>query len=319
TIQVFAPDAGFGSVVFRGQPILSADGTFEAQVPTDNTHMKWPGKYTVRAEYGGAQRSAETTFMLTGNKDPVVPDMKPDPAITEHERMEEDPPRLGTEVVPVSTDKRSYDAGETITVRGKVDSTLGFGVTVQVFAPDAGFGSVVYRSQPILNTDGTFEARFDAGGSLMVWPGEYTIRVEYGGAQRYGETTFLFTGRPDPAAPVREPDPSITGTTITIEGATDLITYEITGGRVLAATASPSTTSLLLDIKAHENGIISLNMPRTIIDAVQNGYDIEFFILIDAEERPFTEIKSTSTHRTLNIPFSAVNTDIEIIGTFVVP
>ena len=42
-----------------------------------------------------------------------------------------------------------------------------------------------------------------------------------------------------------------------------------------------------------------------------------FFVIIDAEERAFTEIRSTPSHRMLNIPFSDGNSEIEILGTFV--
>ncbi|MDA7960925.1 MAG: hypothetical protein MPJ08_09405, partial [Nitrosopumilus sp.] len=315
TIQVFAPDAGSGNVVFRGQPTLSADGTFEAQVPTDNTHMKWPGEYTVRAEYGGAQRSAETTFLLTEGRAPVAPTRDPDTDDAGRVGDTGDPAGRYAGAVTVSTGKGSYEAAEQIEITGRVSAILGYGVTVQVFAPDAGSGNVVFRGQPTLSADGTFETRIPEYNSLMRWPGEYTVRAEYGGAQRSAETTFLFTSGP---APVREPAASITGTAITVGGSADPITYEITGGRVLDAVASPSTSSLILDIEVQEDGIISLSMPRTILDAAQGGQDIGFFVIIDAEEGPFTEIRSTSTHRVLNIPFSTGNTEIEIVGTFAV-
>ncbi|CAI9832750.1 conserved exported hypothetical protein [Nitrosopumilaceae archaeon] len=221
--------------------------------------------------------------------------------------------------VTISTDKESYDAGEQITVTGQVGSILGFGVTIQVFAPAEGFGNVVFRGQPTLNADGSFEAQFAAGGSLMKWPGEYTIRAEYGGAQRSAETTFQFTGGQAQAAPEPVEDPDITDTTIRVDGSTDLIEYQITGGRVLSVTPSPSTTSLILGIEADEDGMITLVIPRTVLDATQDDQDIEFFVLIDAEERDFAETSTTPTTRTLEIPFSAGNTEIEIIGTFVIP
>ncbi|MDA7953057.1 MAG: PEFG-CTERM sorting domain-containing protein [Nitrosopumilus sp.] len=221
--------------------------------------------------------------------------------------------------VTISTDKESYDAGEQITVTGQVGSILGFGVTIQVFAPAEGHSNTLFIAQPVVNPDGSFEAQFAAGGSLMKWPGEYTIRAEYGGAQRSAETTFQFTGGQAQAAPEPVEDPDITDTTIRVDGSTDLINYQITGGRVLSVTpVQPS--SLIIGIEADEDGMITLEIPRTVLDATQDGEDIEFFVLIDAEESDgFEETGNTDTHRTLEIPFSAGSTEIEIIGTFVIP
>ena len=291
-----------GNVVYITWAVedIAANGEFS---PSISWRPEEPGRYEV------------TTYVWSSLVN--TPEALAAPSTTViHVAEPEDPTRPATEVVTVSTDKGSYGAGERITVRGKVDSALGFGIAIEVFAPDAGFNNVVLRSQPALNPDGTFETRFAAGGSLMKWSGEYTIRVEHGGPQRYGEATFQFTGGEAPATPPRDPD--VTDTTIRVEGLTDLIAYKITGGKVLNGFPNPPAGSFVIGIEATADGAISLSMPRTILDSVQGGQDIGFFVIIDAEERQFTETGSTATHRVLNIPFSDGSTEIEILGTFVV-
>jgi len=58
-----------------------------------------------------------------------------------------------------------------------------------------------------------------------------------------------------------------------------------------------------------------------LIDAKKSdGTDDVYFVLNDGQENDqFEEIKNTTTERTLQIPFTDGTSQIEIIGTFVVP
>ena len=67
-----------------------------------------------------------------------------------------------------------------------------------------------------------------------------------------------------------------------------------------------------------DQGSITVILPRDVIDAIINGEDNDFFVLVNGEEVDFDETK-TSLDRTLDIAFPAGAEEIEIIGTFVVP
>ena len=113
-------------------------------------------------------------------------------------------------------------------------------------------------------------------------------------------------------------DSIVTATTLTIQDSTDLISYEITNGKIINVIPDLDAVSLLIDIEAIDNGAITLTIPRSVLDSTINDSDDEFFVLVDGEEVYFEEI-TTSTDRTLTIEFLAGAEQIEIIGTFVIP
>ena len=113
-------------------------------------------------------------------------------------------------------------------------------------------------------------------------------------------------------------DSIITATSITIQDSTDLISYEITNGKVINSIPDLDAVSLLLYIESTDDGSITLTIPRSVLDATINSEDDQFFVLVDGEEVDFEEI-ATSTERTLIINFLAGAEEIEIIGTFVIP
>ncbi len=110
----------------------------------------------------------------------------------------------------------------------------------------------------------------------------------------------------------------ITDTTISVEGSNDTIGYEIIGGELLNVTPEVDSSSLIISLDATDDGLLTLTIPRSVMDATFNGEEDEFFVLVDGEEVDFSE-DVTSTDRTLTIAFYAEAEEIEIIGTFVVP
>jgi len=110
----------------------------------------------------------------------------------------------------------------------------------------------------------------------------------------------------------------ITDTTISVEGSNDTIGYEIIGGELLNVTPEVDSSSLIISLDATDDGLLTLTIPRSVMDATFNGEEDEFFVLVDGEEVDFSEDVS-STDRTLTIAFHAEAEEIEIIGTFVVP
>ena len=129
----------------------------------------------------------------------------------------------------VTTDKASYSEGETILVTGEVrDLYSGTPVSMIVTAPN---GNVVSIAQITIGADKKFSAEITAGGSLMKSGGAYSITVQYGTENRSATTSFEFGGS-TVTSPGGNVDSQVTDSTVSIEGASDLIGYDITGGKL---------------------------------------------------------------------------------------
>ena len=215
---------------------------------------------------------------------------------------------LDTVPITVSTDKESYADGETIIISGETrDYISGVQLTVVITNP---IGNRVYLDQVEVGTDKTYSTEIAAGGSLWKAAGTYTVHVQYGGENRANETTFEFSG--STGGPSGKMFP-VTGTDFSVR-------YSITGGKVLGITADVEAKSLLIEIETTSDGMLTITLPRALIDAkITAEEDDNFFVLADGAESDFSETETTSTERTLEIPFTDGTTEIEIIGTQIVP
>jgi len=216
--------------------------------------------------------------------------------------------------IVVTTDKSSYSEGEVVIVSGTVrDLYSQTPVSVIVKAPN---GNIVSIAQVTVSADKKFSTEFTAGGGLMKSEGSYTITVQYGTENRSATTSFDFSGS---TTPPKGGLSNVTDKTVLVEGATDLIGYSITGGKLLNIIPDFDAKSLIISIDATEDGMLTLTIPRTVFDSVEDGVDVEVFVLIDQEEAADFDEITTATDRTITIEFPAGTEEIEIIGTFVVP
>lgn len=215
----------------------------------------------------------------------------------------------GTQTTPlrisISTDKISYRDGETIQIFGQVSEALsGIPVTMRVIAPD---GRIVTIESLDVDRYNSFSTVITAGGNLWQSSGTYTIEVSYGQtAQNTAtvRTTFEFGGSSGGK-------PS---TTIGVEGTDFLLSYTITGGRVLSISTDYAANSLIIAIQSTNNGQLTVTLPRALIDArLPSGSDDSYFVLVNGEERYYDETKTTD--RTLTINFRQGTNEIEIVGT----
>ena len=220
--------------------------------------------------------------------------------------------------VTVATDKDSYSDGDTITISGTVSQVLsGYPVTLQVIAAN---GNVVRVEQLDVSQDKTYGIDITAGGGLWKSSGTYTVKVLYGTESRTAETTFEFSGSQGGTTP--------SGNSVAVEGTDFMVKYSIKGGKILSIKPSIPDKSLIVEIETTGdcNSMlcsVTLTLPRGLIDAKmgpdgKSGDDANFFVLVDGEEVNFDET-TTSTDRTVTIPFVDGSTEIEIIGTFVIP
>ncbi|MDE1872633.1 MAG: PEFG-CTERM sorting domain-containing protein, partial [Thaumarchaeota archaeon] len=109
--------------------------------------------------------------------------------------------------------------------------------------------------------------------------------------------------------------------TIQVDGTSYSISYTITNGKVLDIKADSASKSLTVSIQTTGDGLLTITMPRAVIDATNpNGTDTEFVVLNDGQQNSMAnETMTTHTDRTLAIPFKNGTQQIEIIGTFAIP
>ncbi len=213
--------------------------------------------------------------------------------------------------VTVTTDKSSYIVGDTITISGAVKSIVpNTPLTIQIFDPNS---NLVQVAQISVSNDGTYTDTINAEGILWKVNGAYMVKVQYGLPNVSAQTTFNFTAFSTPVSnlfQVKDPNSQQTFG----------VNYTINGGTVKDMTIDVQSISLIVSINSTSDGSITLQIPRTLVDAkMNNGQDDSFIVLIDgAEVKPQSE-EANSNYRTLTVPFLQGDQDIEIIGTQIVP
>ena len=222
--------------------------------------------------------------------------------------------------IVVTTDKSSYSQGDVILVAGEVKDRYS-GLQISVVMSDSN-GNRVGLAQIEVDGDKKFSHEFRAGG-LMRIAGTYTVEVQYGSVNNTAEASFEFDGvviDDEKLVVMKESDPGVTDTTVAIEGTEDLITYEITNGRILSITPTESN-SLVVSIETTGDGSITLTIPRTVLESTDSATDedSEIFVLVDYEESNDYNITTTSTDRTITVEFAEGTEEIELIGTWVIP
>jgi predicted secreted protein with PEFG-CTERM motif len=212
-----------------------------------------------------------------------------------------------TSAVTVTTDRPSYNDGDKIMISGSVAGyQIGMPVSVLVRNP---IGNIVSITQVELGNGTSYSTTITAGGGLWQAAGSYSITAQYGGQERQATTSFMFSG--SKGVPQ----------TFLVDGTNFKLPYSITNGKVTDIATDVQSKSLIVTIQTTGDGTLTLTMPRALIDAKKSdGTDDKFFVLNDDQENDlFQESGTSSTDRTLSIPFTDGTTKIEIIGTVVVP
>ena len=198
--------------------------------------------------------------------------------------------------IVVTTDKSSYSEGEVILVTGEVrDLYSGTPVSVIIKAPN---GNLVSIAQVTVGADKKFSSEATAGGSLMKTEGSYIVTVQYGTPNRSAEVSFEFGGS-TVTPPKTGGSSEVTDTTDSVKGSSDLIGYEITGGKLLGITTDGNANSLIISIDATSDGSVTFTITRTTLDETINDNDDDFFDLMDRDTINFDE-QNTSIKRKLS-------------------
>ena len=218
-------------------------------------------------------------------------------------------PAFAESLITVETDSNSYKEGETIVISGKVSTVItGTPITMQIFNQ----GNLVDIAQITVAEDGSYSHTVRAEGPLWTKVGEYTVRVSFGEGN-IAETQFTFS-------PKTEVSETNTFEVNAAEQGTFDVKYSIEGGVVKDMLIDKEIFALIVVIESTDDGSISLEIPRYALDAKkQDGTDDIFIIIIDGIEAPYQESITDSDSRVITINFEQGDSDIEIIGTTIIP
>jgi len=213
-------------------------------------------------------------------------------------------------LISVQTDNDSYTGGDTILISGNILTMIGdTQVTMQLFQE----GNLIEIAQIKVSQDGNYSHMLIAQGPLWKNQGTYMVKVTYGEGN-IAESLFDYT-----------PESKIIETTKNFQldagnSGTFDVKYTIRGGTVENIEIEPENLGLLIKINALDDGKIVLELPRESIDAEkQNGEDEKFIILVNDVQTTYDQIRSESTVRTVGINFEKGDSEIQIIGTHVIP
>ncbi len=212
--------------------------------------------------------------------------------------------------VTVDTSKDSYEEGEVITVSGNVTPVIaGQVITLQIFYQ----GTLIHISQFEVGQDGSYTETILAEGKFWTSDGDYIIKATYGEGNSIEKTIKFFSEKGVPETTnIFEVDAGSSGT-FDVE-------YTIRGGVVKDMLVDSDIFALIVIIQSDDDGTLTVELPRDSIDAKKSsGADDTYIILIDGVEVPYQEVSTSSKSRTITIEFEGGDSDIEIIGTFVIP
>jgi predicted secreted protein with PEFG-CTERM motif len=211
-------------------------------------------------------------------------------------------------IISVQIDDDTYYEGDSIIISGKINTTLsGTPVTLQIFT---GNGDLVNIAQIDIAQDDTFSHSILAKGPLWQKQGEYSVKASYG-ENGISESKFNYI-----------PNSELNPTNFKVDTGNEKfdVKYIIKGGTVKNITTNSDDFTLKVQINSIDDGEILLELPREFIGAEkQNGNDEIFIILIDGIEVPYNESITTSKSRTIGIEFNQNDSNIEIIGTYIIP
>jgi len=207
--------------------------------------------------------------------------------------------------VSVWTDKTDYGHNDIIMVTGQVAHVTGFPITVTVVSP---LNNLVTIAQLTVAEDGSFETTLNTAGAMWKYDGTYIIKVNYGSPEKSNKAKVELTGgvayTPDYSTSI--PEKKCGANDLSASG--QCIPYSISGGMVISATLNTNDNSIVININAEDDGILTINPSKTVQDGI-------FMVLVDGEEWDDVEIVNNK----VTVMFPAGAELIEIIGTFVIP
>lgn len=205
--------------------------------------------------------------------------------------------------------ENTYSEGESVVVSGNVTTVIpDTDVIIQVYYRE----NQIHVGQIRPSEDGSFIHIILAQGPLWKNDGEYLVRTSYG-TENISEANFNFLkdDRVQGTVDVAIPDSTSTAD----------ISYTIKRGEISSIIVDDTRFSLLVTVEPSSKGALTVELPREVIDAKTNGCrgaDGEYIVSIDGIQVPHQEIDK-STDRVITVEFEEGDSEIEIIGTCIIP
>ena len=224
-------------------------------------------------------------------------------------------PAFSQSLLEIRLPEKVYFEGDVIVISGRVTTVIqDTPIIIQlIHLGKNNQENIVEIAQIDVAQDGTFSHNVKAEGPQWKSEGDYVVRASYGVDSNFVDEFFEFFKKEQGVSlnfEVEKPDKS---------GTFD-IGYLIRGGNVTDMIVDEEFFELIVLIKPRSDGAITLELPRTAIDAKKSdGTDDVFIVLIDGIEVPFVETKNDENARIITIEFEETDSDIEIIGTYVIP
>ncbi|WP_268541975.1 PEFG-CTERM sorting domain-containing protein [Candidatus Nitrosotenuis cloacae] len=207
--------------------------------------------------------------------------------------------------------KKFYEQGETIVISGKVDAVLEkTPILIQIFRNQ----TMVEIAQVDVAQDGSFTHTVVADGVYFKKDGMYTVKSTYGISGNVYEVSFEYQTKES------------TSTTTQIfevksgDSGTFDVPYTIRGGTIKNMFIDPDMFALIVQIQTDNDGTLTLDLGREWIDAKKSDgtTDDTYIIQIDGVQVPYQE-SADADSRVITVQFLDGDSDIEIIGTQVIP
>jgi outer membrane protein assembly factor BamB len=136
-------------------------------------------------------------------------------------------------------------------------------------------------------------------------------------AEFNGEGYYLDSQSAAVSFTVSEQEPGSSVYRLEVEGSqvSYPIVYDIEGGNITGMLIDEESKSLDIDISAAQDGTLTIELPRNVIDAFDSSYQV----YVDGQAIEFREIEADAGFRTLAIPFSGDAEQVQVTGTYIVP
>lgn len=268
------------SIVFLGIVVVFSIGLFDSNL--------------VFAQYTGNVGSEGETGSYTVEE---AIDIQKNKSTSENEQVEEESYETRPTNTFVTTDRSSYDEWDVIKIHGGI-SDYSSDSPIYIIIKNQK-GTMVYNSH-VLSSNGEFS--HDVKVERGLWTtGIHTVIV------KHDNETIEFPFRINISDKLSYKK--------TLDLMDHDVPFSITGGRVNSIESNFESQSIIVNTLTENNGVLTITLPRLLIDATNDGEDDEFFVLVDGNKVDFDE-QVSSHDRKLTIEFQTGTYHIEIVGTF---
>ena len=209
--------------------------------------------------------------------------------------------------ITIETDSDVYNHSSMIILTGHITAVdqNEVPVTIMVISPN---GNIATIAQVSVNADGVFSTTFNTAGAMMKYDGTYQIKAVYG----FIETTISIELTNAIESAMTSDTNEIAETTIEDAIRDGQINYTIDGGVITSFFANGDENSIVLYVKATDDGILNISLHEDIIKPFDDG---TYFVTVNSEEsQDFEQIVNE-----LSIPFNADTEKITIFGGWAIP